>query len=48
MDTNDIFAGKIVPKSMLTKPHQKDKVCKLNEIQIYMVTSQLLIDGHGD
>lgn len=26
VDTNEIFAGKIVPKSMLTKPHQKDKV----------------------
>lgn len=25
-DTKAIYAGKIVPKSMLTKPHQKDKV----------------------
>ena len=26
MDTNHVFAGKIVPKSLLVKPHQKDKV----------------------
>ena len=26
MDTNDIYAGKIVPKTMLAKAHQKDKV----------------------
>ena len=27
VDTQTIYAGKIVPKSMLTKPHQRDKVC---------------------
>ena len=26
MEDNHIYAGKIVPKSMLTKPHQRDKV----------------------
>lgn len=26
VDTNAIYAGKIVPKSMLTKPHQREKV----------------------
>ena len=26
VDNNHIYAGKIVPKSMLTKPHQRDKV----------------------
>ena len=26
VDTNKVFAGKIVPKSLLVKPHQKDKV----------------------
>lgn len=33
MDTNEIFAGKIVPKSMLVKPHQKDKMAM--EIDIH-------------
>ena len=28
-DTNVVYAGKIVSKSMLTKPHQRDKVCTL-------------------
>ena len=28
-DTKEIFAGKIVPKSLLVKQHQKDKVCFL-------------------
>lgn len=28
-DTNVVYAGKIVSKTMLTKPHQKDKVCIL-------------------
>lgn len=28
-ETNHIYAGKIVPKSMLTKSHQKEKVHKL-------------------
>ena len=26
MDTNEIYAGKIVPKTLLAKAHQKDKV----------------------
>ena len=26
MSTNTIFAGKIVPKALLTKSHQKEKV----------------------
>lgn len=25
--TQEIFAGKVVPKSLLIKPHQKEKVC---------------------
>lgn len=33
VETNEIFAGKIVPKSMLTKPHQKDKMAM--EIDIH-------------
>ena len=26
VETKEIFAGKIVSKSLLTKPHQRDKV----------------------
>ena len=26
METKEVLAGKIVPKSKLTKPHQKEKV----------------------
>lgn len=26
MDTNEVFAGKVVPKSLLMKPHQKEKM----------------------
>ena len=26
METKEIFAGKIISKTMLTKPHQKEKV----------------------
>eukprot|EP00794_Sanderia_malayensis_P016568 gene16568-18248_t len=33
MDTKEIFAGKIVAKSMLTKPHQKEKMSM--EIEIH-------------
>lgn len=28
MDTKEILAGKIISKTMLTKPHQKEKVSK--------------------
>lgn len=26
METKEVFAGKIISKTMLTKPHQKEKV----------------------
>ena len=29
VDTNAVYAGKIVPKSMLTKPHQREKVISI-------------------
>ena len=34
MDTKEIFAGKIVAKSLLQKPHQKEKVDVLHAIAI--------------
>ena len=30
MDTKDVFAGKIVSKSLLVKQHQKDKVLAMD------------------
>ncbi|CAL8271974.1 serine/threonine-protein kinase PLK1 [Gadus morhua] len=33
MDTNEVFAGKIVPKSMIMKPHQREKMT--SEITIH-------------
>ena len=32
VDTNAVYAGKIVPKSMLTKPHQREKVISVVSI----------------
>ena len=37
MDTKAIWAGKIVPKSLLVKQHQKDKV-SANYLDIRLVT----------
>jgi hypothetical protein len=31
-ETKKIYAGKIVPKSMLTKPHQKDKASPMPDV----------------
>ena len=36
METKKIFAGKIVPKSLLVKQHQKDKVS-----WIYLVSAKI-------
>ena len=30
--TNVVYAGKIVPKSLLTKPHQRDKVSPVSTL----------------
>ena len=46
VDTNEIFAGKIVPKSMLTKPHQKDKVFLMRPV--YNCITVALTDGNGN
>jgi hypothetical protein len=38
--TGQTFAGKVVPKSMLVKPHQKEKVRKnktLFQIHLYRI-----------
>lgn len=46
MDTNEIFAGKIVPKTMLAKPHQRDKMTM--EIEIHRSLNHKHIVGfHG-
>ncbi|KAK2179522.1 hypothetical protein NP493_486g01010 [Ridgeia piscesae] len=46
METNEIFAGKIVSKSLLTKPHQRDKMSQ--EIDIHRKVSHRHIVGfHG-
>ncbi len=46
MDTNGVFAGKIVPKTMLTKPHQREKMTM--EIEIHRSLSHKHIVGfHG-
>ncbi|KAK2718492.1 serine/threonine-protein kinase PLK1-like [Artemia franciscana] len=46
MATNEILAGKIVPKSLLTKPHQRDKMTQ--EIQIHKALHHKYIVGfHG-
>ena len=37
VDTNAIYAGKIVPKSMLTKPHQREKVKNVACITVFAV-----------
>lgn len=43
MEDNHIYAGKIVPKSMLTKPHQRDKMTM--EIEIHRTLSHKHIVG---
>lgn len=46
VDTKAIYAGKIVPKSMLTKPHQKEKMTM--EIDIHRSLSHSHVVGfHG-
>lgn len=45
-ETKTIYAGKIVPKSMLTKPHQRDKMTM--EIDIHRSLSHIHVVGfHG-
>lgn len=48
-ETKAIYAGKIVPKSMLTKPHQKAKASPMTG---YSLTFDLFLsffaDDHGD
>ncbi|RXM31965.1 Serine/threonine-protein kinase PLK1 [Acipenser ruthenus] len=46
MDTKEVFAGKVVPKSMLLKPHQKEKMSM--EITIHRSLSHANVVGfHG-
>lgn len=46
MDTKEVFAGKVVPKSMLLKPHQKEKMS--TEIAIHKSLDNLHVVGfHG-
>ncbi|MGH0142024.1 UNVERIFIED_CONTAM: hypothetical protein FKN15_030023 [Acipenser sinensis] len=46
MDTKEVFAGKVVPKSMLLKPHQKEKMSM--EITIHRTLSHANVVGfHG-
>jgi len=46
MDTNEVYAGKIVPKTLLAKAHQKDKMTM--EIDIHRGLSHAHIVGfHG-
>lgn len=45
-DTKEVFAGKIVPKSLLLKPHQKDKMAM--EISIHRsLAHQHIVGFHG-
>lgn len=45
MDTNKIYAGKIVAKSLLTKSHQKEKVRFANMYKkIYPQTAHVSCD----
>ncbi len=37
VDTNKIYAGKIVPKSILTKPHQREKVTDYEWIILFYI-----------
>ncbi|KAK1162899.1 serine/threonine-protein kinase PLK1 [Acipenser oxyrinchus oxyrinchus] len=43
MDTKEVFAGKVVPKSMLLKPHQKEKMSM--EITIHRSLSHANVVG---
>ncbi|MBN3306884.1 PLK1 kinase, partial [Amia calva] len=46
MDTKEVFAGKVVPKSMLLKPHQKEKMSM--EITIHKSLNNAHVVGfHG-
>ena len=45
LDTNTVYAGKVVPKTLLTKPHQRDKVRKVFVCPYFY---NLQLDGHGD
>ncbi|EDO37827.1 predicted protein [Nematostella vectensis] len=46
LDTNKIYAGKIISKSMLTKPHQKEKMAM--EIEIHgKVMHKHIVGFHG-
>ena len=36
MNTKEIFAGKIVSKQLLTKPHQKEKVHQFNSNFLFL------------
>ncbi|XP_039631808.1 serine/threonine-protein kinase PLK1 [Polypterus senegalus] len=46
MDTKEVFAGKVVPKSMLLKPHQREKMTM--EITIHRSLShQHVVGFHG-
>ena len=42
-DTNVVYAGKIVSKSVLIKPHQKDKVLLVCIMYMYMIIIIVLI-----
>lgn len=45
-DTKEVFAGKIVPKSLLLKPHQKEKMSM--EISIHRsLAHQHVVGFHG-
>eukprot|EP00061_Rhincodon_typus_P015927 g43876.t1 len=46
MDTNEVFAGKIVPKTLLMKPHQREKMSM--EISIHKSLNHANVVGfHG-
>nr|CAB3264950.1 serine/threonine-protein kinase PLK1 [Phallusia mammillata] len=46
LDTKQIFAGKIVPKSLLVKPHQKDKMSQ--EISLHRsISNENVVGFHG-
>uniref|UniRef100_H2XY93 Serine/threonine-protein kinase PLK1 n=2 Tax=Ciona intestinalis TaxID=7719 RepID=H2XY93_CIOIN len=46
LETKKIFAGKIVPKALLVKPHQKDKMAQ--EITLHRsVSHENVVGFHG-
>lgn len=46
LDTNTVYAGKVVPKTLLTKPHQRDKMAM--EIDIHRsVDHKHIVGFHG-